>query len=349
MAHPKLTRRHLLFTALSTASVFGTIALGKRSHFFPHAPSESNANAQPSPIQSGAQPEVIRAVSVPPTSIPQRILGGTGIMVPIFGLGGAASPLSRYDQEPQAIEIIERALDLGIRYFDTAANYGPSEERLGKVLPPYRQDLFLASKTAKRDRDNAWRELETSLTRLQTDRLDLWQFHALTREWDLDTLLDRKQGAILAAEEAQEQGIIRHTGITGHYDPHLIAEGLRRYPFDTALIPVNAADIHNPVPFITQVLPIAQQNNVGIIAMKVPAYGRLLQPGVLTSMSQAMGYTLSQPGVHSCIIAADNLMQLEENVQAAVSFRPLDPTALVAMEQKTQPVWEENSFFRDWG
>ena len=293
--------------------------------------------------------EPLDGIEVPLSEMPQRALGRTAVTLPILGLGGSASPLSRAGQEEEAIALIERALELGIRYFDTAANYGPSEERLGKVLPAHRSSVLIASKTSKRDRDGAWRELETTLKRLQTDYLDLWQFHALTYDWDLDTILDRKRGAIAAAEEAREQGLVRFLGITGHHNPDIIAKGLRRYPFDTALIPINAADIHTPAPFVTGVLPIAQERDVGIIAMKVPAYGRLLQPGILTGMGQAMGYALSQAGVCCCIIAADTLEQLEENTYAARAFQPFSAAELAAIESRTVAVWKESSFFRNWG
>ncbi|MGB3614323.1 MAG: aldo/keto reductase [Elainellaceae cyanobacterium] len=278
-----------------------------------------------------------------------RSLGRTGLTLPVLGLGGSASPLSRLGAEAEAIAIIERSLELGIRYFDTAANYGPSEERLGKVLPAKRGEVVIASKTSARDRDRAWRQLEQSLMRLQTDYLDVWQFHALTHDWDIDTILNEGNGAILAAQEAQEQGLIRHVGITGHHNPGIITKALTRYPFDTALVPINAADKHTSEPFITTVLPVAQPQNTGIIAMKVPAYGRLFKDGLLDGMGEAMGYALSQPGVSNCIIAADTLAQLEENVAAAQGFVPLSEEAIAAIEARTANAWQDSSFFRGWG
>ena len=280
--------------------------------------------------------------------MPARSLGGTGLTLPVLGLGGSASPLSRPGAEAEAIAIIERALDLGVRYFDTAANYGPSEERLGQVLPTRRREVVIASKTAARDRDRAWRQLEQSLTRLQTDYLDLWQFHALTHAWDIDTILNERSGAILAAQEAQEQGIVRQVGITGHHNPGIITTALSRYRFDTALVPINAADVHTPESFIETVLPVAQQQNTGVIAMKVPAYGRLLKGGQL-SMEDVLGYALSQPGVSLSVIAADTLEQLEENVVAARRFTPMSAEAIAAVEAQTASVWQDSSFFRAWG
>lgn len=317
----KTTRRNFLMTSVAVASgVVGATTL------------QQNASN----------------TATPPAKMPERVLGRTEIKVPIFGLGGAGqTPLSWEGRERDAVAIIEKALQLGIRYFDTASSYGPSEDYLGKVLPPHRSKLFLASKTDKRDRDGAWRELERSLKRLNTDYLNLWQLHHVSFPQELDTIFSAS-GAIKAVEEAIDQKIVRFTGITGHHDPKVIAEGLRRYPFHTTLIPVNAADKHHPRPFLPVVLPVAQQKNVGVIAMKVPAYGRLFKPGGLSGMQQALGYSLSQPGVQCCVIAAESVAQLEENVKVARAFQILKKQELAEIEQRTAAIWEDSTFFRAW-
>jgi aryl-alcohol dehydrogenase-like predicted oxidoreductase len=317
----KTTRRNFLMTSVAVASgVVGATTL------------QQNASN----------------TATPPAKMPERVLGRTEIKVPIFGLGGAGqTPLSWEGRERDAVAIIEKALQLGIRYFDTASSYGPSEDYLGKVLPPHRSKLFLASKTDKRDRDGAWRELERSLKRLNTDYLNLWQLHHVSFPQELDTIFSAS-GAIKAVEEAIDQKIVRFTGITGHHDPKVIAEGLRRYPFHTTLIPVNAADKHHPRPFLPVVLPVAQQKNVGVIAMKVPAYGRLFKPGGLSGMQQALGYSLSQPGVQCCVIAAESIPQLEENVKVARAFKLLKNQELAEIEQRTAAIWEDSTFFRAW-
>ena len=221
--------------------------------------------------------------------MPERILGKTQINLPVLGLGGAGrTPISNGGAEAESIALIEKALELGIKYYDTAASYGPSEERFGKVLPAYRDRIYLNSKTAARDYDGAWRELEQSLKRLQTDYLDSWQLHHVSFVDELDTIFSDR-GAIKAVEEAKEQGLIKFSGITGHHEPEVIAEGLRRYDFDTTLISLNAADVHHSRPFSQIALPVAREKNVGVIAMKVPAYGRLLKPELLSSMEQANG------------------------------------------------------------
>jgi aryl-alcohol dehydrogenase-like predicted oxidoreductase len=295
--------------------------------------------------------EVNASVSVPEkATMPERAFGQTGISVPVLGLGGAGqTPLGQEGQEKEAIALVETALSLGIRYFDTAASisYGPSESYLGKILPAYRDKVIIATKTAERDRDGAWRELERSLKRLNTDRVEIWQLHHLSFQEELDKIFSN-DGATKALEEAREQGIIKYTGITGHHEPDIIAEGLKRYPFDMTLVSLNAADIHHPRPFSPVVLPVAREKKIGVAAMKVPAYGRLLKPGVLEGMHQAMGYVLSLDGVHTCVIAAENSEQLKENVRVAQAFQPLAEADMRKLEALTANAWEDNSFYRQW-
>ncbi len=317
----KTNRRNFLIGSVAAATIISSQALRKKS-----------TQASSSTIKS----------------MPERILGETQISLPILGLGGAGqTPISHEDREAEAIALIEKALELGIKYYDTAASYGPSEERFGKVLPSWRDRIYLNSKTAARDYDGAWRELERSLERLQTNYLDSWQLHHVSFTDELDTIFSDR-GAIKAVEEAKEQGLIKFSGITGHHEPEVIAEGLRRYDFDTTLISLNAADVHHPRPFSQIVLPVAREKNVGVIAMKVPAYGRLLQPNLLSGMEQAMGYSLSLPGVHCCIIAAENPEQLESNVTVARNYTSLDTAQMTQIEQLTANAGEDGAFFRQW-
>ncbi|WP_346291762.1 aldo/keto reductase [Sphaerothrix gracilis] len=323
----KSTRRNFIVTsAVVAGGIVGSRVLGQGSRPAP----------QSEPDLAAGEP------------VPTRALGRSGTPWPIFGLGGAGqTPLSQNGKEPEAQALIEGALQLGIRYFDTAASYGPSEENLGRVLPPFREQLFIASKTAARDRDGAWRQLERSLQRLHTDYLDLWQLHHVSLPEENEAIFG-PQGAIQAVEEAKAQGIIRLAGITGHHDPAVITEGLRRYRFDATLIPVNAAEVHHPESFIATVMPVAREQNIGVIAMKVPAYGRLLQPGLLDSFEQALGYSLSVPGVHACTVAAEDVAQLEQNIMAARQFKPLDEAAMTAIAQRTVNSWQEMTFYHAW-
>ena len=339
------TRRHFLLKALSaTSGALGISACQRTVTQFQNAQSH-HSDTSPQDIAVSISQNTAHQI----TAMPQRAFGQTDLTVPVLGLGGSASPLSRAHEEAEATAIIQRALELGIRYFDTAANYGPSETFLGKVLPADRRsEIVIATKTRQFSYDGAWRDLEQSLQRLNTGTLDLWQFHGLAYDRDIGTILHPQAGAIRAAQEAQAQGLVRYVGVTGHHNPDVIVTALQRYPFDAALVPVNAADKHTPRPFITHLLPIAHEQNVAVIAMKVPAYGRLFQPGVLSGMSEAMGYALSQPGVTTCIIAAENIAQLEENVAVAQTWQRMLPEVMESIEQRTAAVWQDNSFFRRW-
>jgi aryl-alcohol dehydrogenase-like predicted oxidoreductase len=343
--HHKTTRRTFLTTSLATGlSVIGCSTFQRQQE--PSLEAQDPSASINEASTTTATPSASSAVNA--ASLPQVEFGQTGVVLPILGLGGAGrTPLSRQNQDQAALEQIQRAWELGIRYFDTAASYGPSESLLGRGLPANRAEMFLASKTAARDRDGAWRELERSLQRLNTDYLDLWQFHHVSFDHELDILFG-DGGAVKALQEAQDQDLVRFSGITGHHEPAIIAEGLRRYPFDHTLIPVNAADTHHPRPFIPTVLPLAREQRVAVTAMKVPAYGRLFKPGVLDGMHQALGYTMSQPGVHCAVIAAETIEQLEENVRVASAFQSLDAAELEAIEQQTASAWQDNTFYRAW-
>lgn len=323
----KIARRRFLF---AIAGLTGGVFVAKANS---NQPTSAN-----SPTTKAAQS----------TTMPMRQLGNTGLTVPILGLGGAGkTPLSWDNHEADARAMIEKAWDLGIRYFDTAASYGPSEGYLGKVLPSYQKEALIATKTAKRDRDGAWRELERSLKRLNVETIDLWQLHHVSFPEELDTIFGAN-GAAQAMEEAKEQNLVRFSGITGHHEPDIIADALRRYPFDATLIPVNAAEKHHPRSFTKNLLPVAQKQGVAAIAMKVPAYGRLLQPGVLGGMHEALGYPLSQPGVSSAIVAAESPEQLEANVETARQFQTLTTAQLQDIESRTANNWETYTFFRSW-
>ncbi|MFQ5778828.1 MAG: aldo/keto reductase, partial [Terriglobia bacterium] len=203
--------------------------------------------------------------------------------------------------------------------------------------------------------------LEESLRLLQTDHLDLWQIHNLSRGEQVEQIF-APDGAIKALLEAREQGIVRFLGVTGHADPHVLAEAIRRFPFDTVLMALNAADKHH-LSFIDHLLPLAVEKQMGIIGMKVPARGRILSsftpspggasrwmrdsgPGTL-SMREAFDYVVSLP-VSTIIIGCDSVPQLEENIRLARSFNPLTEQQLAALAERTRPIHRQALFFRRW-
>ena len=319
-----------------------------------------------------SQPARAGAVVVPENPVtthamPTRNLGRTGYKTGIFSLGGQAA-LERGNNESVAVPIVERALDLGVNYLDTSSIYGGperwSERYVGQVMKRRRGEAFLASKTKERTRDASMRMLEKSLALLNTDHLDLWQLHDVGEPQDVEAIF-AKGGAMEALLEAREQKMVRYLGVTGHFRPEPLVEAIRRHPFDAILMAVNAADKHH-FSFMDTLLPLAVEKQMGIIGMKVPARGRLLQtwnppplenqqhswegaviaktPGTLT-MREAMYYSLSLP-VSTVIIGCDTIQQLEENLALARDFTPLTEQQMASLEGRAQPVSKQALFFR---
>ena len=297
-------------------------------------------------------------------AMPTRNLGVTGYQVGIFSLGGQ-SAMEKSDNFDAAVPLIERALDLGVNYVDTSARYGGTVERwseryFGEVMKTRRSQVFLATKTHDRSREGSLRLLARSLELLKTDHIDLWQMHALSRMEQVEEAF-APGGAIEAMEEARDQGIVRYLGISGHADPDVLIAAIERFPFDTILLALNAADPYH-LSFKERLLPLAVEREMGIIGMKVPARGLLLKswktpqgpnsrhsgsvPGTL-DMREAMRYVLSLP-VSTVIVGCDTISQLEENIQIARSFTPLSDTQLAQLEERAEPVHRQSLFFRRW-
>jgi aryl-alcohol dehydrogenase-like predicted oxidoreductase len=270
--------------------------------------------------------------ATPAAAIPVRPLGRTGRDVTLFGLGGEGV-LRTFGRMREAVAVIERALDLGVNYFDTAPAYDESRDYYGEALGERRRGILLASKTHDRSRDGSLRLLDDSLRRLRTDYLDLWQLHDLRTDRDLERIFARG-GALEALVEARDAGRVKHLGITGHHDPRILLEALRRFPFDTVLVALNAADIHH-LSFIQTVLPEATRQGLGVIGMKVCAAGKLLGPRRFT-IDEAMGYVLSLPGVSNVIVGCHTPEEVSDNVRAARAFMPLNAAAMREVERRTQ-------------
>src|SRR5262245_18136992 len=241
------------------------------------------------------------------TPLPRRPLGNTGHQVTLFGLGGEGV-LRTHGRGAEAARVIERALDQGINYCDTAPAYASSMDYYGATLGERRGQIFLASKTHERTRDGALRLLDDSLRRLRTDHLDLWQLHDLRTLDDLHRIF-AKGGALEALLEARAEGRVRFLGLTGHHDPAILLEAMRRFDFDTVLVALNAADVHR-LSFIRTVLPEAARRGMGVIGMKVTSQGQLLK---LLRVSEAIPYVLSLAGVSHVIVGCQTPAQVEEN------------------------------------
>lgn len=201
----------------------------------------------------------------------RRQLGRTGHKSTIVALGGAIYIYKVSDKE--ADDFIKLALDRGVNHVDVAPTYGDAEIRLGKWIKEYRENLFLACKTRKRTSTEAAEELQASLKRLQTDYFDLYQLHGLDNPDELDTALG-SDGAVEAILDAKRQGLVRFIGITSH-NPVNILRALERFNFDTVLLPVNCVLKAHPQPTnnFEPVLAVAEERNIGVMAMKSIAKG----------------------------------------------------------------------------
>jgi len=318
------------------------------------------AAAAPAPGRSGLPlPHNPRTAA----AMPMRNFGRTGYRVGIFSLGCQAA-IEIADNAALSAEILHRALDLGVNYFDTARAYGKgiSETHLGPVIQERRREVFLATKTGKRDRDGALQDLEASLKALRTDHVDTWQMHNVQRMEEVDRIFSR-DGAIHAFEQARAEGRARFLGITGHFDPDVLLAAIKRYNYDTILMAVNAADRHY-LSFIEHLLPACLERNMGIVAMKLATRGRLLstwtpeplekQPeryrtarsGTIT-MQESLNYNCTLP-VSTNIIGVDSVAQLEENVRTAAAFTPLSEAQMRALEKRTLPIVRQALYFRRW-
>jgi predicted aldo/keto reductase-like oxidoreductase len=252
--------------------------------------------------------------------------------VTLFGLGGEGV-LRTYDRAAEAVRVIHRALEHGVNYYDTAPAYAGSLDYYGAALGERRAEIFLASKTHDRTRDGSLRLLEQSLRRLRTTHLDLWQLHDLRTRRDLERIFG-PGGALEALVQAREEGLVRFLGLTGHHDPAMLQEAMRRFPFDTALLALNAADIHR-LAFIPTALAEAAQRGMGVIGMKIYAQGALLSPDKLTA-EDAMGYVLSLPGVSTVVVGCRTPAEVDDNVRIARQFAAFDPQQLRRLETRTQ-------------
>ncbi len=276
--------------------------------------------------------------------MPTRPLGRTGHQVKLFSLGGQAT-LEQPNRDEEALAIINRAIDLGVNYIDTAAAYGRgvSQTYIGKVMATRRKEVFLASKTQDRTRDGSLKLLEESLRLLQTDHLDLWQLHNVRLDEQVDQIFG-KDGAIEALTKARDEKTVRYLGITGHFDPAVLARAIERFPFDTVLMAINPADRHR-LSFIDGLLPLANKKEMGVIGMKIPARGRLFRQGGITQIKDSMYYVLSQP-VSTIIIGCDTVAQLEENIALATTFAPISKGEQTRLEQLTAGYESEAAWFK---
>jgi aryl-alcohol dehydrogenase-like predicted oxidoreductase len=276
-----------------------------------------------------------------PTStadIPTRTLGRTGERVSAIGLGGWHLSLPPVD-EPLSLRLVRTAIDRGITFMDNSWDYneGRSEIRMGKALKDgYRDKVFLMTKLDGRSKKEAARQLDESLRRLQTDRVDLVQHHEILRYEDPHRIFD-DDGANAALVEARQAGKLRYIGFTGHKDPHIhlyMLEVAREhgFEFDTVQMPLNPMDAHYRS-FGRLVLPELVKRQIGVLGMKPIANGIILRSNTVTA-PECLRYALTLP-TSVVITGCDRMDILEQALQVARTFRPMTEREVAALLGRT--------------
>ncbi len=276
----------------------------------------------------------------PPGPIPRRALGKTGETVSAIGLGGFHIGVQRVEQE--SIRIIRGAVDAGITFLDNCWDYndGQSEIRMGKALAGgYRAKVFLMTKIDGRDRATAARQIEDSLRRLRTDRIDLLQLHEVIYPEDPDRAF-APGGAMEALAAARDDGKVRFIGFTGHKSPDihlamLSAADRHGFAFDAVQMPLNVLDAHHDS-FEKRVLPVLRQKNTGVLGMKPMADGLILESKAATAV-ECLRYAMSVPGVSVTITGIDSLPVLEQAVRVAGGFQPMSAAERSTLLARTAP------------
>jgi aryl-alcohol dehydrogenase-like predicted oxidoreductase len=269
--------------------------------------------------------------------LPKRTYGKTGARMPILALGGAGV-LQDASRKAEAIAIIREAVEQGVYYLDTAQQYRDSERIFGEALEGIRSKVFISTKSGRRDYDGAWRDLENSLKRLRTDRLEQWIVHHVSYPHEIERLF-APDGAIKAFQQAKEQKIVQYVGISGHNDPQVIKTAMERFPFDMVLFPLNPTEPHHPRTFAKEFLEYARRKGIGLAVMKVMGVGRLVGDGRFT-VSELFRYALSYP-IHTAVILPNSMRELRELIAAARAFTPLSSDELRALEARAKPLTDQ--------
>jgi uncharacterized protein len=293
-------------------------------------------------LPSALEPEVEAK-----TNLPQRVLGRTGVKVPIIAFG-CGSRFLMYESEDEALRALNQVIDSGVTYLDTAMDYGKglSETRVGMVMKTRRKEVWLATKVPPpaRTRDEALREVEKSLNRLQTDRVDLLHLHSLTTDEDLQKI-EAKDGAMKALYELREQKVARFIGMTSHTDGAVMAKAIEHNDLDCVQMAMNPA---RALQFEELALPAAKKKNLGVILMKVTAQEKLLGAGAgKAGIEPLIRYALSLP-VSTAVIGMPKLQFIDQNIAIVKSFNPMNAGEMDQLRSQvaSQRVSLENFFMR---
>ena len=278
--------------------------------------------------------------------IARRTLGRTGEKVSMVGLGGWHIGVQKTVDE--SIRIIRTALDRGVNFLDNCWDYndGESERRMGKALRDgYRAKAFLMTKIDGRNKDTAAKQINESLKRLETDHLDLLQFHEIIRISDPDHIF-AADGALHAAVESQKAGKVRYIGFTGHKNPHVHLKMIETakahgFNFDSVQMPLNIMDAHFES-FQKMVVPVAQKENIGILGMKPMGDPFILKSKTVTPI-ECLHWAMNLP-TSVVITGCDSLPILEQAIKAAITFKPLSEKETAALLAKTATAGAKGEF-----
>ncbi|MBM3752672.1 MAG: aldo/keto reductase [Acidobacteria bacterium] len=281
-----------------------------------------------------AAPATLGATAVAlAADMPTSTLGKSGLTVSKFCLGGFH--MAKRGEE-NAVRIIHRAIDLGVTFFDSAHKYhkGLSDEFYGKALTEgRRQKVILMSKAELRTRDEAMRQLEETLKRMNTDYLDLWQCHEVARHDEVDRIFG-PNGSLEAFVLAKKQGKVRHIGFTGHHDYTVHQRLLDGFDgWETVQHPVNLIDPHY-LSFIENFLPKAVAAGLGRIAMKSNAIGNITEQKVAT-IPECLRFSWSHD-IHTLVSGVETVEELEQNVAACKSFQNMTPREISTLLNRTR-------------
>jgi predicted aldo/keto reductase-like oxidoreductase len=272
------------------------------------------------------------------TQMPMRTLGRTGVQVSLVGLGGWHLGFKFIDEQ-LAVRIIRTAIDNGINFMDNCWDYneGASEIRMGKALQDgYRERVFLMTKIDGRTKQDAAKQLDESLQRMQVDHIDLVQHHEILRYEDPHRIFD-EQGANAALIEARDAGKIRFIGFTGHKDPHIHLHTLEvakenSFEFDTVQMPLNVMDAHYRS-FEKLVLPELVKQNIGVLGMKALANGTILESKTVSAI-ECLQYAMNLP-TSVVITGCESMENLEQALTAARTFKPMSSEQVKALLSRT--------------
>jgi predicted aldo/keto reductase-like oxidoreductase len=278
--------------------------------------------------------------------IPHRTLGRTGERVSLIGLGGYH--LGNQSDPDESIRIIRTGIDEGINFLDNCWDYnnGESEIRMGRALRDgYRQKAFLMTKIDGRNKTAAVAQINESLRRLQTDRIDLLQFHEVIRDSDPDRIF-AEGGAIEVIQEAKKAGKVRFVGFTGHKSPDihlrmLATAAQHGFAFDAVQMPLNVMDAHFNS-FEKKVLPALTKDGIGVLGMK-PMGDHLILDSKTATPIECLHYAMNLP-TSVVITGCDSLPILQQALQAARTFQPMDSSQVAALLAKTAKAAEAGQF-----